>query len=594
MLQVHQLHKRYGPATILAGVSLIINDGEHVGLIGPNGAGKTTLLRCITGDERPDAGSVTLTPPGASPGYLPQTFAGLADATVGEALARAQAEFTTAERALQQAAEALAAGGDVDAAMAAYDAAFARFEALGGYGREHRAAAVLQGLGLGGLDPATTVATLSGGQKTRLGLAALLLGEPHLLLLDEPTNHLDVAALEWLEGFVRAYPGAVLVVSHDRAFLDRTVTRILYLDPETRIVQSYPGNYSDFAAARAHERALHAEAWKQQQEYIAQVEADIARLKGQALSVERSTTPRQPTVRRYAKKVAKKAKARERKLERYLESDERVEQPRQRWGLKLDFGEPPPGGRAVLRVEEVSFSYPVTGQQHGVPDIGPSPPSFLAGGRPVRGPGLGADQPAPLLRAISFEVGYGERVAIVGPNGAGKTTLLRLLAGQLRPTAGQVRLGANVRAGVLAQEQETVDPQRTVLDTARRVRAMSETEARNFLHFFLFGGDSVFRPVGACSPGERARLQLALLVLAGCNLLLLDEPLNHLDIEGREHFAQALDAFAGTVIAVAHDRAFLRAFAGRVIEVRDGGVRLVAGGYDDYARAVAGPMRLET
>ena len=189
-----------------------------------------------------------------------------------------------------------------------------------------------------------------------------------------------------------------------------------------------------------------------------------------------------------------------------------------------------------------------------------------------------------LLRDVSFEVQHGERVALVGPNGAGKTTLLRLIEGRLEPTGGQLRLGANIRLGVMAQEQETLDTGRTVLETVLRERAMSETEARNFLHFFLFGGDSVFRPVGACSLGERSRLQLALLVLRGCNLLLLDEPLNHLDIEGREHFEQALEAFEGTVIAVAHDRAFLRSFAERVVEVRDGHARVFEGDYDDYVR----------
>ncbi|MFO7169938.1 MAG: ABC-F family ATP-binding cassette domain-containing protein, partial [Chloroflexota bacterium] len=357
----------------------------------------------------------------------------------------------------------------------------------------------------------------------------------------------------WLEGFVREYPGAVLIVSHDREFLDQTATRILYLDPEKRTVKSYPGNYSDFAAAREQERELHIEAYKKQQEYIEKVESDIARLKGQALSVELTTTPSQPHVRRLAKKVAKKAKARERKLERYLESEERVEKPRQRWGLKLDFGPPPPGGRAVLRVDGVSFAYPAA---NGASDL--------------------------LLEDVSFEVQYGERIAIVGPNGAGKTTLLRLIAGALEPQAGTVRVGTNVRLGVLAQEHETLDPRRTVLETVLRERPMTETEARNFLHFFLFGGDSVFRTVGVCSLGERSRLQLALLVLRGCNLLLLDEPLNHLDIDGREHFEEALDSFEGTVIAVSHDRAFLRSFGERVLEVRDGRVTGFAGGYDEY------------
>ena len=538
MLQIHHLRKAYAAATVLNDVSFIINEREHVGLIGPNGAGKSTLLRCIVGLEQADAGRVTLSPPDSQIGYLAQSFERFAGVTVRETLAQAQAAIVAAEHALDRAADALATAADMDTALAAYEAASAQFEALGGYAREAREASVLAGLGLSSIDQDVAVATLSGGQKTRLGLALLLFSQPDLLILDEPTNHLDVQALEWLENFVREYPHTVLVVSHDRAFLDRTVTRTLYLDPATGTVRSYSGNYSDFVAAREHEAALHAETWQKQQEYVGKVEADIARLKGQALGVELSTTSAQPTVRRYAKKVAKKAKSRERKLERYLDSDERVEKPKNTWGVKLDFGEPPTSGRAVLRVEQVRFRY--------------------------------AEDLPWVLNDVSFEVGYGERIAITGPNGAGKTTLLKLLAGELAPIAGSVRLGANVRLGVMAQEQETLDPALNVLETVRQTRPMSETEARNFLHFFLFGGDSVFRPVGLCSLGERSRLQLALLVLRGCNLLLLDEPLNHLDIEGREHFEAALDAFEGTIIAISHDRAFLEHFAERVIEVSEG------------------------
>jgi ATP-binding cassette, subfamily F, member 3 len=598
MLQVQHLRKSYGPATILADITFLVNDSERVGLIGPNGTGKSTILRCLTGLEQPDSGIIVLSPPEMAIGYLPQAFADLGERTVAAVLAEAQAELHAAEQALARAGEALAASQDMDTALADYDAALARFEALGGYEREHRAAAVMEGLGLGAIDPAAPAATLSGGQKTRLGLATLLLREPDLLLLDEPTNHLDVTALEWLERFVQSYPRAVLIVSHDREFLDRTATRILYLDPETRTIKSYPGNYSDFAAARAHERELHAETWQKQQEYIAKVESDIARLKGQALSVELTTTPRQPNVRRLAKKVAKKAKSRERKLERYLESDERVEKPTTRWGLKLDFGPPPPGGRAVLRLEDVSFGYPTT--DHRPPTTDQRPPTTdhrpptndeepRIENQELRTENGSPHPPSPiphprttLLNDVSFEVQHGERIVLVGPNGAGKTTLLRLIEGKLEPTTGQVRLGANIRLGVMAQEQETLDTRRTVLETVLRERSMSETEARNFLHFFLFGGDSVFRPIGACSLGERSRLQLALLVLRGCNLLLLDEPLNHLDIEGREHFEAALEAFEGTIIAVAHDRAFLRSFAERVVEVRDGRARVFEGDYEYY------------
>jgi ATP-binding cassette subfamily F protein 3 len=573
MLQVHNLHKSYGITTVLAGINLIVNDGEHVGLIGPNGSGKSTLLRCIIGQEQPDTGAITLSPAGTSLGYVPQSFGDLlGDRTIAQVVAEAQAEYVAAEAALARAADRLGDAEDMEAALAAYDAALAQFEALGGYGRENRAEAVLQGLGLSQIAPSTPANTLSGGQKTRLGLATLLLREPDLLLLDEPTNHLDVEALEWLESFVRGYGGAVLIVSHDREFLDHTVTRILYLDPETHAVKSYTGNYSDFADAREHEREHQLEAWQDQQDYISAVESDIQRVKGRAMNIQNGPKRHRDHYGRVSVKVARLARARERKLERYLDSDERVEKPRSRWGLKLDFGPPPAGGRAVLRVEDVSFSYRRLENRDWRLEIGGDDQSPIS------------NLQSPLLKDVSFDVEYGERLALIGPNGAGKTTLLRLLAGRLQPQTGVVKQGANVRLGVMAQEQETLDLGATVLQMVLRERAMTETEARNFLHFFLFGGDSVFRLVGACSLGERSRLQLALLVLRGCNLLLLDEPLNHLDIEGCEHFEQALDAFEGTVIAVAHDRAFLRNFAERVIEVRDGHARVFVGDYDDYLR----------
>jgi ATP-binding cassette subfamily F protein 3 len=545
MLQVHSIRKRHGATSILNDVTFAINDGEHVALIGPNGAGKTTLLRCITGEDPAESGTITLSP-GQTIGYLPQSFAAVEHVSIGAAIDAACGELTAAEAALEHASERLATGGD--SATDEYETALTHFESMGGYARLHRAASILNGLGLGDVERDRSVASLSGGQKTRLGLALLLLGEPDLLILDEPTNHLDLEALAWTEGFVQSFAGAALVVSHDRAFLDRTVTRTLYLDPTSGTVQSYPGSYRDFAAARRQERESQRAAWQDQQVYIRQTEADIRRVKGMAQSIQGGPKRGRDHYGRVSAKVARLARSRERKLERYLDSDERVEKPRKGWGLKLDFGPPPPGGRAVLSLDDISFAYP------------------------------GA---SPLFANVSVDVRYGDRIALIGPNGAGKTTLLRLIEGRLKPTGGNVRLGANVRLGVLSQEGETLDSHRTVLETALAERAMSETDARNFLHFFLFAGDAVHRAVGACSMGERTRLQLARLVLRGCNLLLLDEPLNHLDIEGREHFEAALDAFEGTVIAVAHDRRFLHLFARRLIEVRDGRVRVIEGGYGE-------------
>ncbi|HET6315198.1 MAG TPA: ABC-F family ATP-binding cassette domain-containing protein [Chloroflexota bacterium] len=541
MLHVQHLSKSFGTNTVLADVSFVLNDGEHVGLIGPNGTGKSTLLRCLVGLEQPDSGSIVLSPVGARIGYLAQSFSDAADRTIGEVLAEAQAEFTTAEADLQRAAESLTSGAD----LAHYDAALSRFEALGGYERAARESAVLEGLELGRLHRDTPLRELSGGQKTRLGLATLLLEQPDVLVLDEPTNHLDVDALEWLEGFINliGIRQAVLIVSHDRTFLDATVSRILYLDPDSRTLESYRGGYSDFAAARAHEQALYAATWQRQQEHVARVQQNIARLKSEARSIENSTTARQPGLRKLARKKATVARSRERKLERYLDSPERVEKPRLHWPMNLQFGTPPPGSQAMLRLEDVAFAYP---------------------GQP------------PLFEHVNLELRYGQRAALIGPNGAGKTTLLRLIEGQLQPTHGTLHVGAAARLGAIAQEHERLHLDLTVLDTVLRERPMSEQDARSFLPFFLFYGDSVFRRVGACSLGERSRLQLALLVLRGCNLLLLDEPINHLDVESRDHFEAALEAFEGTVLVVAHDRAFLRAFARRTYEVRDGRVSLLA------------------
>jgi ATPase subunit of ABC transporter with duplicated ATPase domains len=536
MFQVSHLSKRFGALSVLEDVTFSLVRGECVALIGPNGSGKSTLLRCITGRERPDAGTVTWEP-GARLGFLPQELDPAQGSTVAE---YAGGRMATLERELAAAAAALA--GAAPQPEARYDRALEAFEAAGGYARLARVDEVLARLGLGGLDPATPVATLSGGQKTRLMLARTLLEEPDVLLLDEPTNHLDGEALDWLAAFLRAFAGAVLVVSHDRAFMDDVAGAVLYLDPATKTVQRYAGNYTAFAAARAAEREQQSEQWKRQQEYVGRVRQDIARLKGEALAIEKSTTPRQPGLRVYARRKAAVAKAREKKLDRYLSADGRVEKPKSGWGLKLAFAPGPESGREAYRLRGVAFSY-------------------------VDGPRA--------LEDVTLDVRHGDRIAITGPNGSGKTTLLRLLSGSLVPATGELWRSPNVSLAVITQEQENLDLSATVLELVRPLRPWDETAARNFLHFFLFAGDAAHRRVGDCSPGERARLQLALAVARGANVLLLDEPLNHLDIEGREHFEQALDAFPGTVVAVSHDRRFVESFARRVLRVAGGRVTAV-------------------
>ncbi len=536
MLQLSSIGKRYGDNTILEKVSLVINPGDRMGLVGPNGCGKTTLLRIIAGDERPDGGSVRLDPPDLRLGFLEQGLSYDRADTLADLLHAGASELESAEADVAALAEALSTAGSAEQAQLvdAYGQAVARLEAAAARRTaSHDAQALLAGLGLGASALDAPVATLSGGQKTRLGLARLLIHNPQLLLLDEPTNHLDIGALEWLEEWLRRYRGAALIVSHDRTFLDRTVNTILELSPHTRTLSIYPGAYTEYSRTKTREREKQWAAFKDQQERIAKVRMDVHRLGNYAGSIERGTTDF--ATRKIAKGIARRATVQRRRLERQLEK-EGVEKPGRRWQMKLEFPDTPSTGQDVIILEDLAAGY----------------------------------SKVPVFSGVNQVLGAGERVALVGPNGSGKTTLLRVVHGQLEPLAGRVRLGANVRLGYYAQEQENLDPQSTPLDTIRHQAAMSETEVRSFLHCFLFAGDDVFVPIGDLSYGERARLVLARLVATGCNCLLLDEPINHLDIPSRARFEQAMTAFEGTILAVVHDRYFVKRFATRIWSLSNG------------------------
>ncbi|HQJ12260.1 MAG TPA: ABC-F family ATP-binding cassette domain-containing protein [Anaerolineae bacterium] len=554
MLKVSNITQHYGSELILKDVSFVLNPGERVGLIGPNGSGKTTLLRIIAGQLAPDAGGVQFTPPEVRVGFLEQGFAHRGAQTVAQFLQMGEEALAEAEAQVAALAETLFTREPEPRALEAYSEALARLEALAAIApAEHEAAAVLAGLGLAHVSLDTPLEILSGGQKTRLGLARLLLHRPEIVLLDEPTNHLDIEALEWLEAWLRAYAGAALLVSHDRAFLDHTVTRILDLDPETHTLTEYVGNYSAYLETWERQREKQLAQWRDEQAEIRRIQGDIHRTAMQALSVELTTKPHDFTIRRYAKKVAQKAKSRERKLERYMESDERVEKPKLTWRMKLEFTEAPTSGREVLVLENLAAGY---------------------GG-------------IPLFRNVDAILGAGERVALIGPNGAGKTTLLKVIMGQLAPLEGRARLGTHVQVGYYAQEQETLDPDSTPFEVVRAVAALSDTDVRSFLHYYLFSGDDVFIPVRALSYGERARLTLARMVAMGCNFLLLDEPINHLDIPSRTQFERAMTAFEGTVLAVVHDRYFIRAFATGLWALQGGALRQFVD-LEDFNRAGRG------
>ena len=534
-LTAHQITKSFNLNPILKDITFSVNAGERVGLIGPNGSGKTTLVRILTGQEHADSGHVTLSPADVPIGYLAQGFEPDPSLTLAELLHQTIGDPAAMETELADLASALAEQPDNETLQFAFDGVLAQLSRYD----NGRIQTTLTTFSLDEIDPDTPINHLSGGQKTRLALALIILSQPDLLLLDEPTNHLDIDMLEWLEGWLADYPGGALIVSHDRTFLDRTATRILDLDPETHTIRDYAGNYTDYLEQFLAEQEKQLATYKDQVYEIRRMKQDIARTREQSMSVERSTTPRQPNVRRLAKKVMRKAKSREKKLDRYLTSDERIDKPKQGWQMKLAFNEPEHIGKDVLRTENLSVGY---------------------------------EAAAPLLTHLNLDILLGRRVVLTGPNGAGKTTLLRTIAGELRPLAGHIHLGSSIQLGYMSQEQELLDPHSTPLATIQNAAPLNQTDARSFLHFFLFAGDDALRPNHLLSFGERARLALAKLVAEGCNFLLLDEPINHLDIPSRSRFEQALRQFDGTILAVVHDRYFLEQVATDLWLAHDGQV----------------------
>jgi len=540
MLTVHQISKSYGIEVVLRKVSFTLNRGERLGLVGPNGCGKTTLLRILAGVDAPDSGSVRFYPPGLRVGYLPQGVLSGPDETLESYLVVSDANLSGLSEEITRLAEALVQSPAEPALQRDYDLALSQLEAASE--SASRLPQVLGALGLGEFALDSLLANLSGGQKTRLSLARVLLNNPQLLLLDEPTNHLDLDMLEWLESWLGGFPGAVLVVSHDRAFLDGAATSILEIDPQTHTALQFAGNYAAYLEQKMAEREKQWQEYKDQQDEITQLRAAVAHVRkigsfkrgGKGDSGDKFA---KGFFANRSKETIRRAKHLEARLEKLMTED-KVDKPRQSWQMKLEFEETPTSGRDVLVLEDLSVGY----------------------GALV------------LLAGLNQTLKYGARTALIGPNGAGKTTLLRTIAGKLEPISGQLRLGASVKIGYMAQEQEDLLPELNAFEMICRTAAFSETDARTFLHRFLFTGDDVFVPVGLLSYGERARLSLACLVAQGCNFLLLDEPVNHLDIPSRTRFEQALGSFDGTILAVVHDRYFIEGFASELWEVQGQGL----------------------
>ncbi len=524
------LSKLFGPEEIFSGVSVDIPHRARIALVGPNGAGKTTLLNILIGEDLPNSGSVSVAR-GTRMGFLPQRPELVGGHSLWEEALGAFNELRATEAELTRLEHAMADPATHDSAMASYGPLQERFELAGGYTYETRVRMVLQGIGFTPEDYTMSLEKLSGGQRTRALLAHLLLESPDLLVLDEPTNHLDINAIEWLENYLGDFPGAVLVVSHDRYFMDAVASTVWELDFGT--LEAYRGNYSHYVDQRAarHERLL--KEYESQQEMIAKEEEYIRRnLAGQN---------------------TKQAKGRRTRLER-LKRDGLIGRPGVRRDFHLNIATSGRSGDRVLATRNLVVGY--------------------------------ADAPMPLFAAPDILLMRGEVAALIGPNGAGKSTFLKTVLGQLPPLAGEAKIGASVVVGYFAQAHELLNPARSILDEVMSVReSMTPAQARAYLGSFLFSGDDVFRPVSTLSGGERGRVALAKLALAGANFLMLDEPTNHLDIASQEILQTVLAGFDGTILLVSHDRYLVDALATQIWAVSPGTLTVFKGTYKEFAAA---------
>ncbi len=528
ILSCQNICKSFGTDEILTNIHFHIEEHEKAALIGVNGAGKSTLLRIIMREIPADSGEIVLSR-GKTIGYLAQHQSLSDEHTIYEAMLEVKREILETYSQMKHLERDMedAQGATLDQMLTAYARLTQKFEDANGYAYKSEITGVLKGLGFEEDEFQTPVNTLSGGQKTRVALGRLLLSRPDIILLDEPTNHLDMNAIAWLETFLQNYPGAVLIVAHDRYFLDKIVTKVIEIDHHRSTV--FSGNYTAFAAKKAAVRDAQMKAYLNQQREIRHQEEVITKLR----SFNRE-------------KSIKRAESREKMLEKI----DRLEQPDiGEKGIRLSLEPAIISGNDVLHVENLSKSF---------------------GG--VR-----------LFSGINIDIRRGERVALIGSNGAGKTTMLKIINHMMSADSGEIRLGAKVMIGYYDQEHQVLHAEKNIFDEISDAYPyLDNTTIRNVLAAFLFTGDDVFKRVGDLSGGERGRLSLAKLMLSEANFLILDEPTNHLDITSREILENALRSYTGTVFFVSHDRYLINTTATRILELTGGGLISYLGNYDDY------------
>lgn len=544
LLNVEHLYKYFNGQALLKDINFTVEDREAVGLIGVNGCGKSTLLNIITGSEGYDKtpeglGSVNIAGK-ASIGFLRQNSGLNSELTIGEEMKNAFAPLLETLDKMKVLEKKMADGGDIDSISHEYAELSSYFEARDGYRIDVKIKQVLNGMGFGSTPTDRVISTLSGGEKTRLALAKLLLEEPNLLILDEPTNHLDFETLMWLEDYLKGYKGAIIIVSHDRYFLNKVCTRICEI--EQGRLTSYRGDYSSYLVQKKMNSERQLKEYEAQQKEIAKLEDYVAK------NLVRAST-------------SKMAKSRQHMLDRI----ERIDKP-------LMYSKPP----------KIKLEY----------DIEPTKDIVRVVDCPLV-VGEGADKKE-LIKSLTMNVRRGEHVAIIGANGIGKTSILKLIQGIIPHEGGNISWGGNVKISYFEQEHAILDPHKTVLEEIMdRYPRLSEQQARSVLGAVLLTGENVFKPISVLSGGERAKLCFAIMALNRGNVLVLDEPTNHLDLSTKEVLEDALAEFGGTIILVSHDRYLLNKVASRIIEIKHDEVNSYEGNFDAYSEAVNAARQLK-